>query len=59
MKKPLNVPQFKNEDEEFEFWSELDFDEFFFRNGFPIDSACREKIFFTRLNRAVFPFLFF
>jgi predicted DNA binding CopG/RHH family protein len=29
MKKPLNVPKFKNEDEEFEFWSNLDLSEYF------------------------------
>ena len=29
MKKLLNLPQFKNEDEEFEFWSNLDLSEYF------------------------------
>lgn len=29
MKKPLNIPAFKNEDEEFEFWSSLDVDAHF------------------------------
>lgn len=29
MKKPLKIPKFKNEDEEFEFWSNLDLSEYF------------------------------
>ena len=29
MKKVIKVPQFKNEDEEFEFWSNLDLSEYF------------------------------
>ena len=29
MKKPLNVPKFKNEDEESEFWVNLDLTEYF------------------------------
>lgn len=29
MKKPLSVPKFKNEEEEFEFWSNLDLSEYF------------------------------
>lgn len=28
MKKPLIVPEFKNDDEEFEFWSEIDFGDY-------------------------------
>lgn len=29
MKKPLKIPKFKSEDEEFEFWSKLDLSEYF------------------------------
>lgn len=29
MKKPLNIPKFKNEDEEREFWSKVDLAEYF------------------------------
>jgi predicted DNA binding CopG/RHH family protein len=29
MKKPLNLPKFKNEDEEREFWANLDLSEYF------------------------------
>jgi predicted DNA binding CopG/RHH family protein len=29
MKKPLKIPKFKNDDEEFEFWSKLDLSEYF------------------------------
>ena len=29
MKKELKIPKFKNEDEEFEFWSEIDLNEYY------------------------------
>ena len=29
MKKPLKIPKFKNEDEEFEFWKKIDFSDYF------------------------------
>lgn len=34
MKKQLKLPKFKNEDEEFEFWSKLDLSEFFEKSDF-------------------------
>ena len=47
MKKPLNVPLFKNEDEEFEFWSNLDLSEYFepsdFKRGLVFPELKRTK----------------
>jgi len=47
MKKPLNVPQFENEDEEFEFWSKLDLSEYFepsdFKRGLVFPELKRTK----------------
>jgi|TARA_B100001964_G_C14078091_1_gene528938 predicted DNA binding CopG/RHH family protein len=34
MKKPLKMPQFKNEDEEWNFWSNLDLSEYFDQKDF-------------------------
>lgn len=47
MKKPLNIPEFKNEDEEFEFWSNLDLSEYFepsdFKRGLVFPQLKRTK----------------
>ena len=47
MKKPLNVPKFKNEDQEFEFWSNLDLSEYFepsdFKRGLVFPELKRTK----------------
>jgi len=45
MKKPLNVPQFENEDEEFEFWSKLDLSEYFEPSDF------KRRLVFPELKR--------
>ena len=34
MKKELKIPKFKNQDEEFEFWSKLDLSKYFERSDF-------------------------
>ena len=34
MKKKLNIPKFKNNDEEFEFWSKLDLSKYFEKSDF-------------------------
>lgn len=34
MKKQLNIPKFKNRDEEFEYWSNLDLNEYFESSDF-------------------------
>ena len=34
MKKPLNLPKFKNEDEERDFWDNIDLSEYFERSDF-------------------------
>jgi predicted DNA binding CopG/RHH family protein len=47
MKKPLNLPQFKNEDEEARFWVSLDLSEYFapsdFKRGVVFPSLKRTK----------------